>query len=94
MAAQPLPVEQEQSSFYFLVIPGEGHLLKEARWDKLINNLHRNGLTAVGTGPDLDWPLRYESVEPYEVQTVDPMDPPGPFYEVYAIVPLGWDENL
>lgn len=77
----PSPVEEPgRPDFYFLVIPGEGDLLREARWNRVIANLQRHGLTALGTGPDRDWPVRME--------LVDESKPFGPFYEVYETVTL------
>lgn len=71
---------ETESQFYFLVIPGEGGHLSEARWDKVLCNLQSSGRTILGTGPDLDWPIRYE--------LVDESDPFGAFYEVFDTIPL------
>jgi hypothetical protein len=82
MSAQPLePTETpEPAPLYFLVIPGEGDQLREARWNKIINNLQRYGWTISGTGPDLDWPVR--------IELADESNYAGSYYEVYDVVPL------
>lgn len=85
MSAQPTP-SVEPGPFQFLVVPGEGDHLREARWDQDMAVLQSRGLTILGTGPDLDWPLRYE--------LLDESNPAGSFYEIYDVVPLPSEETL
>lgn len=82
MAVQPEAASgrPETPDFFFLVIPGEDTLLREARWNKVINNLQSSGQTILGVGPDLDWPVRYE--------LADDNNPFGPFYEIFHVVTL------
>ena len=90
MAVQPDAACQGESprqpDFLFLVIPGEGDAIREARWNKVLCNLQRSGKTILGTGPDLDWPVRYE--------LADESNPFGPFYDVFEVVTLEERERL
>lgn len=74
------PEEWGYPDLYFMSLPGEGCEVRESRWNRVIGNYHRAGLTAIGTGPDWDWPVR--------VELVDESKPFGPFYEIYNVVTL------
>jgi len=73
--------------FKFVVDPLEDDGARETRWDKELTELHSQGLTIEGVGPDGDWPIRNE---PDEGQSWSDFwaDPTGKFIEVYNLVPL------
>lgn len=75
------------TGFRFLVDPSEDHEAREHRWDAALLQLQATGLTIQGTGPDGDFPLRYEFPDGKSIEETSlPLD--GPFVEVYDTVPL------
>lgn len=86
MAAQPsTPPPFSPKVFRFQINPGEDDDTREARWDKEIGRLHATGYTILGTGPDLDWPVRFEFLDEHDLA--------GPFVEIFDVTPLPESEN-
>lgn len=76
--------------FRFQVDPTEDLVGRETRWDKELAELHDQGLTVQGVGPDGDYPVRYDFDES-GTTTFDEWwkgNPETPWFEVYNLVQL------
>ena len=75
------------NEFHFTVDPAEADSDREARWDKELTELHAQGLTIEGAGPDGDWPIR---TDPEQGASWEDFfsSAASKFTEVYNLIPL------
>lgn len=78
--------------FRFKVKPKEDLVSREERWDAEVNKLQARGLTIQGTGPDGDYPVRYDFDEAgtlsFDEWWAANPHTDTPWFEVYNTKPL------